>query len=56
MLYYYDNEFDSILYFYLDRIYRIFRISVYFHHFPDENDEIEPRKAGKKYRVMSSTT
>ena len=31
-----------------DLQYRIFRISICFHHFPDENDEAQSRKAEKK--------
>jgi hypothetical protein len=33
--------------FYLDRIYGIFWIIYWFHHFPDENDEKQP--ASQKY-------
>jgi len=34
MLYCYNNDLDSILSLYLDRIYRIFRITINLHHFP----------------------
>jgi hypothetical protein len=39
----------------LDRIYRIFRIILIFHHFPEESDETQSRlKAGEKQIVVGS--
>jgi hypothetical protein len=40
---------DSVFIFFIDRIYRIFRIIFIFHHFPEESDETQSRlTAGKK--------